>query len=624
MYGGNTGESLGQLRIEGGATWAGNITLAGPISGNGDGHVGANSGTGTITGSIGETGGSHGLVKDGDGTTVLSGINSFTGPTLVNDGVLLVNSPGSLAASSPVTVSSGATLGGSGVIHGPVTVASGGKIGGSLTLNSPVTVQTGGTLDATQVTQPSVNATSTLTLSGFLDLSIDRTRSPNASNLTISGTLNRGGTLRIINTGPALQSGDSFTVSISGGQVTGSFASTLLPALDYGLAWNTSQFASSGIITVVPNTSFTPSTVTLTPATTNQQIHGIGANFCLGPQSIAWNTSNFNLAFSPAGLNISFARLSNSFECGLDEPEIFWSGWDSDNVRFIQMFRAIQPDGLLTISSWSPPGSLKSTGSANGGTLAKTGNAYRYADFANWWLRSLQYLRDNSTLPVEQAIPDFISIQNECDFTPSGNPFYAPWQAGCYLDSVESGTKAGYPQALAAVKSAFQSNGFGFVKFVGPDTTTGSPSVISSYVNNVPAGSFAAIAHHPYQGSTNNVGNNTGNLSGLRAAFPNSTIYMTEFFGDDSYGAAVPGWMVHALPMHNLFAIEKANTYLMWGLSLSPTSDTFCALGQYSKFIRPGDWRSAATASDSNVKTTLFRHQRRHRRPRPVDPGDDQ
>jgi len=608
LYGGNTGESLGQLRIENGATWAGSITLAGPISGSGDGHVGAISGTGTISGSIGETGGAHALVKDGDGTTVLSGINTYTGPTNINDGILLVNSPGSLAAASAVTVASGVTLGGSGVIHGPVTVASGGTLGGSLTLNGPVTVQSGGTLDATKVVQPSINATGTLTLGGFLDLSIDRTRTPAASNLTISGTIKRGGTLRIINTGPALQSGDSFTVSISGGQVTGSFASTLLPALDYGLAWNTSQLATSGILTVVANTGFTPSTVTLTPATTNQQIHGIGANFCLGPQSIAWNTSNFNLAFSPSGLNISFARLSNSFECALDEPEIFWYGWDSDNVRFIQMFRAIQPDGLLTMSSWSPPGRFKSSGSANGGTLAKTGNAYRYADFANWWLRSLQYLRDNSTLPVEKAIPDFISIQNEPDFTPSGNPFYAAWQAGCYLDSSESSTKAGYPQALAAVKSAFQSNGFGFVKFVGPDTTTGSPSLISSYVNNVPAGSFAAIAHHPYQGSTNNVGNNTSNLSGLRSAFPSSTIYMTEFFGDDSYGPGIPAWMQHALPMHNLFAIEKANTYLMWGLSLSPTSPTFCALGQYSKFIRPGDWRSAATSSDPNLKTTLYRH----------------
>jgi autotransporter-associated beta strand protein len=351
----------------------------------------------------------------------------------------------------------------------------------------------------------------------------------------------------------------------------------------------------------------TVGTISLNPATTYQTIHGIGANFCLGPQSIAWNNAQFNLAFSPTNLNISFVRLANSFECWLDESNIFWSGWDSDNVQFIKLYRAIQPNGLITMSAWSPPGRFKSTGSAMGGTLAKTNSVYRYADYADWWLRSLQYLRDNSTLSVTQAIPDFISIQNECDFTPSGT-FYAAWQAGCYLSGTESGTKAGYPQALAAVKNSFQSNGFGFVKFIGPDTTTGGSSTIAGYLNNLPAGSLTAIAHHPYQGSVNDVGHNTSSLSGLRAAYPTNTIYMTEFFGDDSYGTNVPGWMMHALPMHNVFTIEQANTYLMWGLSLSPTSDTYCALGHYSKFIDPGDRRAQVTSDDPNVLVSLYRH----------------
>lgn len=607
LHGGDTGESLGQLRLEGTAIWAGNIILAGAVTGTGDGTVGSNGGSGTISGPISEINGPQPLVKEGAGTTILTGPNTYTGATTVEQGTLLVNAPGSLAAASAVTVGNTTLLAGNGTIAGPVTVESGGTLGGSLTLNGPVTINPGGRLDATDPSLPSVNVTSTLTLEGFIDLSIDRTRSPKASNLTISGSLVRGGTMRILNTGPDLQLGDTFTVTISAGTLNGSFASTLLPSLGYGLAWNTSQLASNGTITVVANTGFTASTTTLTPTTTNQQIHGIGANFALGPQSIAWNNTNFNTAFSPSGLNISFARLSNSFECWIDEPGVFWSGMDSDNVRFIQMFRAIQPNGLITMSAWSPPGSLKSTGSANGGTLAKTGNAYRYTDYANWWLRSLQYLRDNSTMPAEKAIPDFISIQNECDFTPSGNPFYAAWQAGCYLNSTETSTKAGYPQALAAVKSAFQSDGFGFVKFVGPDTTTGSPSVISDYLNALPANIFAAIAHHPYQGSVNNVGNNTTNLSGLRAAYPTATIYMTEFFGDDSYGANVPSWMMHALPMHNVLTLEKANAYLMWGLSLSPTSGSYCALGHYSKFIHPGDWRSAASTTDPNVVVSLYR-----------------
>ena len=529
------------------------------------------------------------LRKIGTGNLRLTGNNTYTGNTTVEAGILVLNSPGSLAG--PLTVKSGAQLIGNGTVSGPVVIEDGGTLNPSN--SASVTLHLGSSL--------TLSANSTTTLRA------DRSAVPNTCKISAAGTVVFGGTLKVTQAGADFQAGDQLDL-IDASTISGAFDSVLLPALGYGLKWDSTQLASNGTVTVL---AFTPtvSTTTLLPATTQQQIHGIGANYCLGPNgTLAWNTNLFNQAFSSYGLNMSFVRLANSFECWIDEPNIFWSGWDSDNARFIRMFRASQPDGLITMSAWSPPGSLKSTGSAQGGTLAKSGSAYRYADYADWWLRSLQNLRDNNpTLSAEEAIPDFISIQNECDFTPSGT-FYAAWQAGNYLNSTETSTKAGYPQALAAVKSSFQANGFGFVKFVGPDTTTASPSVISAYLNNLPANSFAAIAHHPYQGSTNDVGHNTTSLSGLRAAYPNSTIYMTEFFGDDSYGAGVPDWMIHALPMHNVLTIEKANAYIMWGLSLTTTSGSYCAMGHYSKFIRPNDWRSAATTTDANVLVSLYRH----------------
>ncbi|KQP10117.1 hypothetical protein ASF28_02870 [Methylobacterium sp. Leaf99] len=63
------------------------------------------------------------VTLDGPGTLVLTGVNTFTGPTTVNAGTLLVN--GSIV--SPVSVGSGATLGGSGST-GTVTVAAGGTL----------------------------------------------------------------------------------------------------------------------------------------------------------------------------------------------------------------------------------------------------------------------------------------------------------------------------------------------------------------------------------------------------------------------------------------------------------------------------------------------------------------
>ena len=558
-----------------------------------------------LNGILGSATGAHmAITKSGFGTVTLGGAasNSFDGVITINNGKLRLLNANLLTNTPGVTMLAGAVLDVSSL--GGFSFFSGQTLEGNGTCLGNVTIDPGATVQPDLSVTP-LTFSNSLTLAGTALFNLNRTNFPNTGKIFVAQTLTNGGTLTVVNAGPTLVAGDSFDL-IDAVAKQGSFAQVLLPPVAYGLRWNTNQLASAGVILVETNTSLVPSTITLNPTTTYQTIHGVGANFCLGPQGIAWNDSQFNLAFSPTNLNITFARLANSFECWVDEPSIFWSGWDYDNVRFIERYRAIQTNGLITMSAWSPPASYKSTGSAQGGTIAKTNSVYRYADYADWWLRSLQYLRDNSTLPVEQAIPDFISIQNEPDFTPSGT-FYAAWQAGNYLASTESSTKAGYPQAFAAVKNTLQTNGFGFVEFIGPDTTTGSASTISSYLNNLPGGSLAAIAHHPYQGSVNNVGHVTGSLSGLRAAYPTNAIYMTEFFGDDSYGAGVPAWMMHALPMHNLFAIEQVNAYIMWNLSVSASSSTYCALGHYSKFINPGDRRANVTSSDPAILVSMYR-----------------
>ncbi len=96
LNGGDTGESIGQLRVEANANWAGPVTLAGAITATADGHIGANSGQGTISGAIGESGGTYGLTKVGAGTNYLTGLSTYVGPTWIKNGGLRVDTLGSV------------------------------------------------------------------------------------------------------------------------------------------------------------------------------------------------------------------------------------------------------------------------------------------------------------------------------------------------------------------------------------------------------------------------------------------------------------------------------------------------------------------------------------------------
>jgi autotransporter-associated beta strand protein/T5SS/PEP-CTERM-associated repeat protein len=93
------------------------------------------------------------VTKQGAGTTSLTTANTYTGGTTVSGGELLANNvTGSAFGSGPVTVQSGATLGGAGFIGGLTTVATGGHLApgnsiGTLTFNNGLDLATGTFLD---------------------------------------------------------------------------------------------------------------------------------------------------------------------------------------------------------------------------------------------------------------------------------------------------------------------------------------------------------------------------------------------------------------------------------------------------------------------------------------------
>src|SRR5260221_157200 len=155
---------------------AGSIEGAGTYNlGSKELTVGSNNLSTEVSGLIGGNGSS--LTKVGTGTLTLSGINTYTGPTNVNGGELLVRDPGSIAGS--VDVHSGGALGGTGTIHGPVTIQAGGIV-------TPGVGNTPGTLTVGPLT---LNPGSILNYrygipGGINDLVIVN------GNLTLAGTLN--------------------------------------------------------------------------------------------------------------------------------------------------------------------------------------------------------------------------------------------------------------------------------------------------------------------------------------------------------------------------------------------------------------------------------------------------
>jgi autotransporter-associated beta strand protein len=215
-----------------------NTTLAGRSSGTGGSgstyQIGGNHASTTFSGRIINGNDTTAIAKVGSGTLTLAGTNSYTGPTTVSAGRLLVNGDQS-AATNAVSVATGATLGGVGIIGGVTTING--------TLAPGVAI---GTLTFTQSLAFNTTARAQFEIS----------KNPlSADQAVVMGAVTYNGTLDVVNTSvELLEAGDNFQL-FSAGSYQGSFTESELPALDAGLAWNTSQLATNGRIWVVSTDS---------------------------------------------------------------------------------------------------------------------------------------------------------------------------------------------------------------------------------------------------------------------------------------------------------------------------------------------------------------------------------
>jgi autotransporter-associated beta strand protein len=140
-----------------------------------------------------------GLIKFGSGTLTLAALNTYTGPTIVSNGTLLI--PSAISGNSgpsPITVLTGATLTGNGTIGGPATINNGGSLSpgvsaipSTLTFNNDLTLNNSSLLNfELGSTSDKLIVSGNLALGGILNVTNATGFGPNTYTLiTYSGTL---------------------------------------------------------------------------------------------------------------------------------------------------------------------------------------------------------------------------------------------------------------------------------------------------------------------------------------------------------------------------------------------------------------------------------------------------
>jgi autotransporter-associated beta strand protein len=235
-----------------------------------------------------------GLTKLGVGALTLTNGSTYPGTTLISAGKLALTGAGSIAASTNITVNSGATFDVSGVTG--FALASGqmlqglGTINGSLTVNGAIAPGIGGIGTLT------LNNSGTLNGTALMEINRNAGSPLNDQVRLTSGILRLGGVLTVTNLGAALQAGDTFQL-FNAGSYTGTFSLTNLPPLAGNLFW-TNTIASNGRIAVA-------NTVSLTPPNIAWQM--TGANL-----SLSWPTDHIGWRLLVQTNNIASGLSSNT------------------------------------------------------------------------------------------------------------------------------------------------------------------------------------------------------------------------------------------------------------------------------------------------------------------------
>lgn len=285
-----------------------------------------------------------------------------------------------------------------------------------------------------------------------------------------------------------------------------------------------------------------------------------------------------DLLFKDMGLDIF--RFRNTYEIE--------TAYLDKITTIINAARAAKPDLKLKVAAWSPPARMKSNNNTREGTLAQSGGSYMYDEFAQWWADSL------SDFESRGIRPDYVSIQNEPDYTNSG------WDT-CEWAPTETSSLAGFVEAFRAVYNLV---GSGYT-FVAPDGANfqGAGEYIDVF-NSTDKANIYAYAYHLY-----------GGLSDLRqfaTTYTDKPHMMAEYsHHEDQNQSTFNDAMNLATTMDSVLANGEASAYIYWELywtapkgliSIDSSNYTinpvYYVFKQFSAFVHAG-WERVGITSDS-------------------------
>jgi glucuronoarabinoxylan endo-1,4-beta-xylanase len=264
----------------------------------------------------------------------------------------------------------------------------------------------------------------------------------------------------------------------------------------------------------------------------------------------------------------------------------------------------------VLISSWSPPGYLKSNGStANGGTLAKDpGGHFRYDDYAQWWADSIADYADHG------IAADYISMQNE--------PNWAAYWDTCLFNPTEGPNVAGYDIAFETLWQKLNTEmGPNMPKMLAAEVR--NMTLSGNYLDNlIDANHAYGWAHHLYGdgGSAMNPDGYIPMMINFSGQYNDKPLFQTEY-SDDSHVNSFEACMDLALLMHNSLVVEGVSSYMYWQLAYSmeprqglvsidwssyAINPIYYAFKHFSAFTDPNWQRVEASTDNPSLRISAF------------------